>query len=162
MPYMTMRQIKHEMCLNTLRELGCKVVCIKGIMFYVKYELENLNIEYLYHINNDDNTYCLERIKPYFLPVGNFDTEKEVVDLIMIDIKQFINAKRSKNFDFFVEVDTEIFEAVRMFEDLYLYYNISKEDTELVKNEIKKTKKLMNNIKNRSERVFFEKDPETI
>ncbi|WP_069650934.1 hypothetical protein [Caloranaerobacter ferrireducens] len=160
MSYMTIRQIRHEMCLNKLRELGCQVVSIQGVMFYVKYTLDELKIEYMYHIN-PDNTYYLERIKPYVVSAGIMESEDKVVNAIIIDIEQFKNAKHSKNFKAFIEVDTELSKAVRAFEDLYLYYNISKEDTELIKKEINNVMKLLREVKDRSNRVFFKKDPES-
>ncbi|WP_156099443.1 hypothetical protein [Caloranaerobacter azorensis] len=157
---MTIRQIRHEMCLNKLRELGCQVASIQGVMFYVKYTLDELKIEYMYHIN-PDNTYYLERIKPYVVSAGILESEDEVVNAIIIDIEQFKNAKHSKNFKAFIEVDTELSKAVRAFEDLYLYYNISREDTELIKKEINNVMELLIEVKNRSDRVFFKKEPES-
>jgi len=149
------------MCLNKLRDLGCEVASVQGVMFYVKYLCEDLKIEYLYYIN-PDNTYYLERIKPYVVAAGDLKSEEEVVNAIKIDIEQFRNAKQSKNFNSFIDVDIELSKAVRTFEDLYLYYNISKEDTELIKAEIGNIMSLLKEVKNKSTRVFLEKDPETL
>jgi hypothetical protein len=148
------------MCLNKLRELGCKVVSVQEVMFYVKYSVNDFKIEYMYHIN-PDNTYYLERIKPYVVSAGNLNSEEEVVNAIKIDIEQFKNASHSKNFKEFIEVDTEIARAVRAFEDLYLYYNISKEDTKIIKEHINNFMDLLREVKDRSKRVFYEKDPQS-
>ncbi|MBS4537969.1 hypothetical protein GOQ27_05820 [Clostridium sp. D2Q-11] len=161
MAYMTIRQIRHQMCLNRLRDMGCEVISIQGVMFFVKYKLNDFKISYMYHINSD-NTYFLERIKPYVVTAGDLKTEDDVVNLIKVDIEQFLNARKSKNFQSFIEVDTELSKTVRTFEDLFLYYNLSKEDTELVKDEIDKIKKLLKEVKGRSQRVFYDKDPENI
>lgn len=161
MAYMTIRQIRHQLCLNKLRDMGCEVVNLQGVMFYVKYLLEDFKISYIYHINPDD-TYFLERIKPYTVPAGDFKTEEEIVESIKVDIEQFKNAKHSKNFNDFIEVDKEISNAVRAFEDLFLYYNISKEDTVLLKDEITKVKTMLKDIKSRSKRVFYEKDSQIL
>lgn len=160
MSYMTIRQIRHQMCLTKLREIGCNVVNVQGVMYYVTYKLDDLEISYMYHIN-PDNTYDLERIKPYVVSGGTLKTEEEVVNIIKIDIDQFKNAKRSKNFKDFIQCDTEISNAVRSFEDLFLYYNISKEDTKLIQDEINKVKNMLKEVRSRSERVFYEKDPES-
>ncbi len=160
MAYMTIRQIKHQMCINKLREMGCKVVNVQGVMFYVTYMLEDFKISYMYHIDTD-NTYYLERLKPYVVAAGSFKTEEEVVKTIKIDIDQFRNAKKSKNFNKFIDVDTQISNTVRTFEDLFLYYNISSEDTEIIKDEIIRINDMLNEIRSRSERVFHEKDPES-
>lgn len=161
MAYMTIRQIRHQMCLNKLRELGCRVISIQGVMFMVKYHLDDFKITYMYHINND-NTYFLERIRPYVLPAGDFKTEEDVVEAIKTDIEQLKNAKNSKNFDAFIDVDIEIAKAVRAFDDLFLYYNISKEDISLIKEEINTLKSIFKDVKSRSKRVYYEKDPEGI
>ena len=158
MPYMAVRQIKHKMCLDRLNELGCKVIAVQGVMFYVKCSLKNLKIEYVYHINKD-NTYYLERIKPYVVSAGKFKSEEEVVDAIKTDLCQFKNASHSKNFDNFIDVDKRITKAVRVFEDLFLYYNISKDDTQLIKNHIDSFMNLLEDVANKSERVFHEKNP---
>ncbi|WP_026895884.1 hypothetical protein [Clostridiisalibacter paucivorans] len=161
MSYMTIRQIKHEICLNKLRDLGCEVISIQGVMFYVKCPLSELDISYVYHLN-PDNTFDLERIKPYFISVGNLTTEKEVVDLISIDIKQFKNAKKSQNFNMFVDADRELANMVKAFEDLFLYYNIDKEDISLIKGEIRGLKELLLKVKSKSKRIFYDKDPDNI
>ncbi|MTI49494.1 hypothetical protein [Sporosalibacterium faouarense] len=160
MSYMTIRQIRHQMCMNKLRDLGCNVVNVQGVMYYVTYNFEDLEISYMYHIN-PDNTYDLERIKPYVVSAGTLKTEEEIVNIIKIDIDQFKNAKRSKNFKDFIDVDTELSNAVRAFEDLFLYYNISKEDTNLIKTSIHNFKELLMKVRDRSQRVFYEKDPDS-
>jgi len=115
----------------------------------------------MYHINND-NTYFLERVRPYVVPAGDFKTEEEVVESIKTDIEQFKNAKKSKNFQSFIDVDVELSKTVRAFDDLFLYYNISKEDTLLITEEINKIKSLLKEVKDRSNRVYYDKDPKMI
>lgn len=161
MAYMSIRQIRHQMCLTKLRDIGCEVISIQGIMFYIKYKLDDFKISYMYHIN-EDNTYYLERIKPYVVSIGDLKSEEDVVNLIKIDINQFQNAKKSKNFQSFIDVDTELSKTVKTFEDLFLYYNISEEDTTLVKEEIEKIEDLLKEVKSRSQRIFYDKDPENI
>ena len=161
MSYMTMRQIRHQMNISKLEELGCKVVSIQGVMFYVVYEHDDLKIEYMYHINQD-NTYCLERLKPYIVSVGNLETEEMIVDLIKVDIDQFKNAKLSKNFDDFIDIDKDISKTARVFEDLFLYYNISKQDMNDIKQKITEIKELLKDIRNRSNRVYHYKDPNNL
>ncbi|MGF7060762.1 hypothetical protein [Brassicibacter mesophilus] len=161
MSYMTMRQIRHQMNISKLEELDCKVVSIQGVMFYVVYECGDLKIEYMYHINQD-NTYYLDRIKPYMVSAGNLETEEMVVDLIKVDIDQFKNAKLSNNFDDFIDIDKNISKTVKSFEDLFLYYNISKHDVNNIKQKISEVKELLKDVKNRSERVYHYKDPNNL
>lgn len=160
MAIMSSRLIRHQMCIEELKKFGAKVISIQGIMIYVKYKIKDTKLEYIYHIN-PDNTYFLERIKPYVMAVGDFATEEDIVDIIKIDIEQFENAMNSKNFKDFIEVDEKISKLVRYFEDLYLYYNIPKEDLNLLKNEVDTILNSIIDIKNKSKRVYHKKDPES-
>jgi hypothetical protein len=58
-------------------------------------------------------------------------------------------------------VDQDFTKIVRYFEDLYLYYNIDKEDLTLMKDEIKKVVDLILDIKNRSKRVYYKTEPKS-
>ncbi len=68
---------------------------------------------------------------------------------------------RSSNFEKFVDVDNNIARLVRVFEDLYLYYNIPKEDLKLINDEVDTILKTILDIKGHSERVYFKKEPES-
>jgi len=50
----------------------------------------------------------------------------------------------------------------RIFEDLYLYYNISEKDLDMLNDEIKTVLDIMKNIKGHSERVWTKKEPEVL
>ncbi|WP_430883495.1 hypothetical protein [Fusibacter sp. JL216-2] len=161
MAIMSSRLIRHEMCKEELKRLGARVLDIQGIMFYVKFKINGTKISYVYHLNKD-NTFFLERIKPYTCAIGDYDSEEDVIDTIRVDIKQFKNAMNSSNFESFIEVDQHISKLVRLFEDLYLYYNVSKEDINQVNTEINKVLEMINDVQEKSERVYFEKDPDVL
>lgn len=154
------RPLKHKFCIEELQKISAEVLEIEGIMFIVKYNNNNLNIEYIYHIN-PDNTYLLERIKPYSLFLSEHDTEESVVSAIKNDIDQFNNARHSKNFDAFVSIDKDFTKIVRYFEDLYLYYNIDKEDIDFLKKEVHDIAESIIKIKNRSKRVYHKTEPKS-
>ncbi len=160
MTIMSSRLIRHQFCLDELRKLGAKVISIQGLMIYVKFKIKDTKIEYIYHIK-PDNTYYLERIKPYVMAVGDFEREEDLVELIKIDTEQFKNAMGSKNFKDFIEIDEKISKLVRMFEDLYLYYNIPKDDLKDIKVEVDTILDKIIGIKNKSKRVYHKKDPES-
>jgi len=158
---MSSRLIRHELCKEELMEMGAKVIDIQGIMFYVKFYLNDIKISYIYHLNTD-NTYFLERIKPYSLAVGDYDTEEDIVEEIKIDIEQFQNAMRSHNFENFIEVDGKITQLARIFEDLYLYFNVDEEDVRDIDEELYKLLGMMQSIKKKSDRVYFKKEPDVL
>jgi len=158
---MSSRLIRHEICKDELRKMGARVIDIQGVMSLVKFNLEGTIISYIYHLN-DDNSFFLERIKPYSMPIGDYELEEEIIDVVKIDIKQFKNAMHSHNFSRFIELDYNIAKLVRLFEDLYLYYNIKEEDLNSMDNEIHLLLTIIKKIKSNSERVFFDKDPDVL
>lgn len=161
MAIMSSRLIRHEICKDELRSLGAHVLDIQGIMFYVKFKINGFKISYIYHLN-PDNTYFLERVKPYSMVVGDFKLEEDIVDVIKIDIEQFKNAMQSNNFTKFIDVDNNISKLVRIFEDLYLYYNIEPEDIDRINHEIKELLYVIKDIKSHSKRVYFDKEPDVL
>jgi len=161
MAIMSSRLIRHEICKEELKKYGARVLDIQGIMFYVKFNIDGTKISYIYHLK-PDNTYFMERIKPYTMPIGDFDSEEEIVDIIKVDVEQFKNAMKSHNFESFIKVDNNIGKLARIFEDLYLYYNISEKDLDMLNDEIKTVLDIMKNIKGHSERVWTKKEPEVL
>ncbi|MCT4594080.1 MAG: hypothetical protein N4A57_07425 [Anaeromicrobium sp.] len=154
------RLLRHEICMEQLKKTGAEIIDFEGVMFFVKYKVGKIGIVYLYH-RGTDNTYLLERVKPYSMLINQYRKEEEVVTAITNDIDQFRNAANSKNFPDFLSVDQDFTKIVRYFEDLYLYYNIDKEDLTLMKDEIKKVVDLILDIKNRSKRVYYKTEPKS-
>jgi len=162
MAIMSSRLIRHQICKEELKKLGAKVLDIQGIMFYVKFILnDNVKLSYIYHLN-PDNTYFLERIKPYSMAIGDYDNEEDIVDTIRVDLEQFKNAMNSKNFVNFIEIDNKISKLVRIFEDLYLYYNIETEDLDTLKDGVYNVLEIIKDIKSHSDRVYYKKDPDML
>ena len=78
---------------------------IHGILYFIEFEIDDkLKVSYTYNINAK-NKYYLQRIKPYPIPEGVFEKEYEVVSFIEKDIKKFTNAKKSNNFDLFLNIN---------------------------------------------------------
>jgi len=162
MAIMSSRLIRHQICKEEFKSLGARVLDIQGIMFYIKFTLKNnIKLSYIYHLN-PDNTYFLERIKPYSMAIGDFNNEEDIVDTIKVDLEQFENAINSKNFNTFIDIDHKISKLARLFEDLYLYYNIKPEDLVNLEDEVYKLLETIIEIKSNSQRVYFKKDPEVL
>lgn len=157
---MSSRLIRHQICIEELKDLGAKVISVQGVMFYVKFKIKDIKLSYMYHIKTD-NTYYLERIKPYFMTIGDYESEEDIIDIIKIDLEQFTNAMNSKNFNDFIDIDRRITKLVRYFEDLYLYYNVPKDDLTIIKDEVDTILDTILEIKDRSKRVYHKKDPES-
>lgn len=161
MAIVSSRLVRHELCKDELKTIGGKVIDIQGIMFLVKFNIKGNRISYAYHLN-EDGSFFLERIRPYTLAVGDFKCEEDIVDVIKVDIEQFTNAMNSKNFNQFIEIDEHITKLVRLFEDLYLYYNISPEDLEMLDDSVDHVLDNIKNIMTHSNRVYTKKDPDVL
>lgn len=144
-----------------LRQMGARVKVIKGIMHYVHFDLDGIAVEYVYHINDEGN-YFLQRLSPYPLTAGTYESQEDVVNLIRHDIVQMRNAKKSKKFPKFIEINKRINNLLRNFEDLYLYYNVPSTQAAKIEEKLCQLKNLILETKDTSERVYFEKDPESI
>ena len=156
--YLKAETSKHEMILN---QLGAKVQVINSLMCYVSFDIDGTKVSYVYNVNKK-NEYFLERVEPYPQPAGTFRTKDDVIETITIDIEQFKNAKHSRCFDFFVDINKEITTTSRMFEDLFLYYNVSLESMENIKNKIMEIKEIIEVAKENSERVYDKKNPKSL
>jgi len=142
--------------------LGASVQLVSGKMVYVKFQLENnIEVSYVYHINKKNN-YFLERIKPYPLPIKEFCTAEEIIDIIQLDYFQYKNAVKSKNIREFIEINKDLHKSMKSFEDLFLYYNIPLESLNTIKKNISEVKALIAKGPESYERLFFDKDPENL
>ncbi|MFZ5969028.1 MAG: hypothetical protein ACOYVK_17875 [Bacillota bacterium] len=156
--FMNVERNIHEI---KLRQMGAEVQVIRGIMHYVRFNLDGTIVEYVYHINNKDN-YFLQRRSPYPLNVGIYESHDDVINIIQHDIAQMLNAKKSKKFDKFIEINRTLCNIERNFEDLYLYYNIPGVQAGKIEEKIAELKTLILETQKISERVYFDKDPDSI
>jgi len=152
------RLLSHEYVREELERMGAKVIDVHGTMYMVKFLIKDIKINYIYHIN-PDNTFFLERTKPYVIPMGDFETEEDILEIIKIDFEQFKIAMHSSNFKEFIEIDTSITNLVRTFEDLFLYYNVSKKDLDEIRSKTEQVLEKIHEAKNSSKRVYFKKEP---
>ena len=114
-----------------LQQLGAKVQVINSTLCYVHFDIEGLEIEYVYNVNYNGN-YFLERIKPYPLAIEEFDSEHNLVKLIQSDIDKFKNALKSQHVERFISIAKQISKTFSTFEDTFLNYNIPTEKVEKI------------------------------
>lgn len=147
---------EHEM---KLVQMGAKVEQINSKMCYVRFKLDSMDVDYVYNINRNGR-YFLERINPYPLPIREYENESDIIKVIAIDIRQFMNAINSKNFDTFTSINKELHMTIKAFEDLFLYYNVPSMKAEAIMEKIKEIQKEIDVTQRDSERIFFDKDPD--
>lgn len=158
MNYLNVEASQHEM---KLIQMGAKVEQINSKMCYVKFMVEGIPVEYVYNLNKK-NKYFLERIKPYPLAIKSYENISDLVDVIEIDLKQFRNAVKSRNIESFVDINKELITSIKLFEDLFLYYNVPSAEIEALKNKVAEIQGIIAKTKDIAERVFFEKDPDNL
>ncbi|KGG81344.1 hypothetical protein [Caloranaerobacter azorensis] len=156
--YMKAEINRHDMILT---QMGAKIKIINSYMCYVTFDLDGTEVSYVYNVNKK-NKYFLERIEPYPEHAGTFKCEEDVIETIKIDIEQFKNAKKSRVFDLFVDINKEMNKTIRNFEDLYLYYNVPREYANSIKSKIQEIQDIIKTAKENCERVYFKKDPDTL
>ena len=138
-----------------LQQLGAQVEVIKGIMHFVKVPIEDTVIKYVYHINNKGD-YFLQRRSPYPINFGTYESQEDLINIIERDIAQMKNAKKSKKFDRFVQINKTLSQLAINFEDLYLDYNISSTQTQKFHEKIEEINDLINETKNNSKKIHLE------
>lgn len=142
--------------------LGANVQLVSGKMVYVKFSLENgIEVAYVYHINKKNN-YFLERISPYPLPIREFSSPEEVIDIIQLDYEQYKNAAKSANIKEFVNLNKEMHTIMKSFEDLFLYYNVSADALNTIKKSVYDAKEAIRKASADHDRVFFDKEPDNL
>jgi hypothetical protein len=156
--YVNSEASQHEM---KLIQMGAEVEQINSKMCYVRFKVYHIDVEYVYNINAK-NKYFLERIKPYPLPIKEYETESDLINIIRIDIKQFENACKSKNIDTFIKINRELNTAIKRFEDLFLYYNVPKVEGEIIMQKINEIQEEIRKTQKLSQRVFFDKNPDNL
>ena len=114
-----------------LQQLGAKVQVINSTLCYVNFDLEGLELQYVYNVNHKGN-YFLERIKPYPLALQEVSDEKGIVKLIKEDVDKFKNTLKSNHSLHFISMAQQISKTFTTFEDTFLNYNIPEEKVEKI------------------------------
>lgn len=137
-----------------LRQLGAsKVARVRGYLYFISFKLnDDIEVSYTYNINTK-NKYFLQRIKPYPLPQGKFADEYKIVDFIRKDLNKFKNAQNSSNFDSFVEISNKSNFITTSIENLFLNYNIEKDDLKLINTQLDNILENINTAKDNAKKL---------
>lgn len=137
-----------------LRQMGAyDIVKVRGLLYFMKFKLnDKFEISYSYNINAKKQ-YFLQRIKPYPIPQGVFSDEYEVVSFITKDLKKFNNAMNSSNFNLFLDVTKKVNSITSKMEDLFLNYNVDKNEFLILNKELDDIVNEINFSKDKSKRL---------
>lgn len=156
--YINAEVMQHTM---KLQQMGAKVTVVNSKHCYVSFDIGGFTVSYSYNVNAKGK-YFLERIKPYPLPLKVFDKEEDVIEIIKIDLEQFKSAIRSHNINDFIDISRHLNIHLKKFEDLFLYYNIPSEEIRILIDHLKKIDEDIERIKEKSERLYFVKEPDNL
>lgn len=129
-----------------LAQMGADVTSLHGIICYIRFKLDNVELAYVYNLNAN-NQYYLQMIKPFHEGAGVFSKPQEIVKYIKDDLKQFSNAHNSKHFDDFIEVDRRLYAAVQNVKDVFMTYNVPKQKMLQIKEKIGEVDALLEEIR---------------
>ncbi|MFV0440419.1 MAG: hypothetical protein ACK5LV_03890 [Lachnospirales bacterium] len=144
-----------------LQQMGAKVTEIYSRVCYVSFKVGDIDVEYVYNINLHDKIF-IERIKPYPEPLDTFESELDVVEQIVDDFKKFEQAEHSHNINEFIKINMGLNKTIASFEDLYLYYNVPREDAENILNKMDEINDIVNKVKSSGQRVYFGSEPKNL
>ena len=153
--YLEMEAEKHEM---KLRQMGGEVLQLSAKCCYVRFHIGEFKLSYVYNINRS-NRYFLERLKPYPLPLKEYENEDDVIEMIRLDLEHFQNAAKSKNITSFIKINQELNRTAKAFEDLFLYYNVETFHTDTILQKLDEIKDEIRKTVDDSERLFDDGEP---
>ncbi len=129
-----------------LKQLGAKVQSIHGLLCYVRFRVNETDILYIYNINAKKQ-YFLQRVIPYPIGAGVFETPKEIIKFIKDDIKKFQIAKNSRSFEKFIDINYKVHRTVHDLDDLFLKYNVPESQMEKIEGMLSDIEKIIDETK---------------
>ena len=110
-----------------LRQMGASnITFVNSNMYIVDFKLEGgLLVSYVFNITRGDK-YVLQRMRPYAMVQGKYANTAEIAEFI----EKVRNAERSSNFVKFIEISKKGAEFAEALENLFLNYNVGREEME--------------------------------
>ena len=106
------------------------ITFVNSNMYIVDFKLEKgLLVSYVFNITRGDK-YFLQRMRPYAMVQGKYANTAEIAEFIEKDLSRFRNAEHSSNFDKFIEISKKGAEFAEALENLFLNYNVDKDEME--------------------------------
>ena len=106
------------------------ITFVNSNMYIVDFKLEKgLLVSYVFNITRGDK-YFLQRMRPYAMVQGKYANTAEIAEFIEKDLSRYRNAEHSSNFDKFIEISKKGAEFAEALENLFLNYNVDKDEME--------------------------------
>lgn len=156
--YINAEALAHSM---KLRQLGGDITILNSKLCYVKFNINGIKLKYAYNLNKH-NKFFLERLMPYPRPIKEYDTEDDVIEVISIDIEQFKNIDDREKLVDYIRVSNHLNKVIARYEDLFLYYDIDKENLDNIKESIEMLEDKIRSTKEKCKRIYYKKDPDEL
>lgn len=142
---------------TTLSQLGAsRIKVVSGKQHVVDFDLgEGLTLTYIFTITNENRCY-LQRARPYPMVQGRFASTEEILHFIARDRQAFQNARRSRNYNAFLDTARKTLSLTHTMESLFITHNLSPEDLSLLHQQVDQLTSLMDEIRTRSPEVTCE------
>lgn len=137
-----------------LRQLGATSIKeYNSIMHIAEFDLgDGLIVSYVFNITRH-NKYFLQRVQPYAMIHGKFASDREILEFIQSDLKRFVNAKNSKNFDTFLLISHLGHHVTENIEKLFLNYNVDPNKLEGIQEKMEESLTDIINLYQASEKI---------
>ncbi|MGB8451593.1 MAG: hypothetical protein WCD89_04605 [Anaerocolumna sp.] len=135
-----------------LTQLGAKVKSIHGLLCYVRFNINDTEIFYIYNINAKDQ-YYLQKVLPYPVGAGVFTKPSEIVEYIKNDIKFYKNASKSSVFGDFINTNVELHQIVHKLENTFMNYNVPSGKMKEISKELEHINEILDGVKDTCEKV---------
>lgn len=128
-----------------LTQMGANVKSIHGLVGYVRFYINDVEIFYVYNINAKEQ-YYLQKVLPYPVGAGVFTKPAEIVSYIKKDISYYKTASKSSIFKDFVGTNLELHKTIHKMEETFLNYNVPHENMEEIGSKIQQINAILDQV----------------
>lgn len=141
-----------------LRQMDASnITFVNSNMYIVDFRLESgVLVSYVFNITRGDK-YFLQRMRPYAMVQGKYADTKEIVEFIKKDLEKFKNAEHSSNFEQFLNVSKKGLHLAEAVENLFLNYNVDKEELRDMNEKLDKMLAHVEDIEREADKIHLEK-----
>lgn len=141
-----------------LRQMDASnITFVNSNMYIVDFRLESgVLVSYVFNITRGDK-YFLQRMRPYAMVQGKYADTKEIVEFIKKDLEKFKNAEHSSNFEQFLNVSKKGLHLAEAVENLFLNYNVDKEELRDMNEKLDKMLAHVEDIEQEADKIHLEK-----
>lgn len=155
---MKMNDANGDILIARFKQMGAhELTNIASRLYYIVFKItEAVEVTYVYNINKKEQ-YFLQRISPYPLPKGLFNSQEEIITFIERDLEKFRNAAQSSNFQHFLEFNRHLTQIENDVERLFLNYNVPKAHLEEFNHLLNQLTHEVRAAKNRSTHIVIQR-----